>query len=776
MFAVWLLAQFWVFASYTPPSFDGAMNLQVSWSLSEGEGFRRTYADRDLFPHEIQTKYPFVLPAAAIFEVFGLGMFQAQLTNLLYLTGLIFVASWLLARRFGFAVAAIGAFLLLSTPGLAKFGLNGYGEIPGLFWAVLSLALFPWQAPSTARTISAGICLSLALCTKTIMVGCVAVFGLAFVVAILATPDSTRASKVRSLVILALACIAPVAFIECWRMLALGLEGYLKWWSSELSAIGKQAGTATGFGDTTSTWEKFSVHLGMLSKMFGLSQVFTLIWIFSPVVASFLALWQGRTRRHDAVLLCIIGAMALYFCWWLFVTPTQKAWHRRIMDGGLLLNLSWVYAAALVSEHLASSAGWRKLLRPVAVLACLAFGISFYRFDLKTAIQLNRDDVKFNKVLGLVKSLPRDARLYGIGWNSSPVISLLTERPLDDINDTIIGEIPASVPAYLIADTATFSSGAYTRLISMYGSRQLLPEGMGAQVFELDFNDLRLSAQPFTGPLPTQVDLTGSADYDHLFGFYGPENGGRWMSSDAAVELGYSMGNAVAISIYTPPMTRYVRNSLTITVAIDGCIAGSSSVASEGSHDLIVPIAAACLPQHPGPVSLRISTDNLVDSPITIDDRSLSLVMRRIGFMDCRNGQPCEWTSPDAPEVLGTSSTTLSKSAVADIVPRDHQGYSLRVEPNPVERCGSNSLAFDVDVSWDTPSSHESLDLQVAAAGEARVSWLVVEGSGRATASSWVREGTTFFLMDSSGNELASETVKVASCNSKVLSQSTGNP
>ncbi len=38
-----------------PPSFDGAMNLQVASSIANGEGYRRNYASREAFPHEIQT-------------------------------------------------------------------------------------------------------------------------------------------------------------------------------------------------------------------------------------------------------------------------------------------------------------------------------------------------------------------------------------------------------------------------------------------------------------------------------------------------------------------------------------------------------------------------------------------------------------------------------------------------------------------------------------------------------------------------------------------------
>ena len=59
-----LLAWMVLFAAKAPPSFDGAMNLQVAQSLANGEGYRRSYADRIAFPQEVQTNAPYVVPAA----------------------------------------------------------------------------------------------------------------------------------------------------------------------------------------------------------------------------------------------------------------------------------------------------------------------------------------------------------------------------------------------------------------------------------------------------------------------------------------------------------------------------------------------------------------------------------------------------------------------------------------------------------------------------------------------------------------------------------------
>src|SRR5690348_18444146 len=84
----------------TPPSFDGAMNLEVARSLSQGEGYRRLYADRQPFPHEIQTNAPYILPAAATFAVLGVGIAQTEFVSIAYLLASMALVA-LLARRSG---------------------------------------------------------------------------------------------------------------------------------------------------------------------------------------------------------------------------------------------------------------------------------------------------------------------------------------------------------------------------------------------------------------------------------------------------------------------------------------------------------------------------------------------------------------------------------------------------------------------------------------------------------------------------------------------------
>jgi len=66
----------------SPVSFDGAMNLQVAASLADGHGYARFYDEWILFPEEVQTNAPFILPASLVFALFGVSLATAQVVSI----------------------------------------------------------------------------------------------------------------------------------------------------------------------------------------------------------------------------------------------------------------------------------------------------------------------------------------------------------------------------------------------------------------------------------------------------------------------------------------------------------------------------------------------------------------------------------------------------------------------------------------------------------------------------------------------------------------------
>src|SRR5579875_1188721 len=128
MLLVVLFARSARIATGNPPSFDGAMNLQVAASLAKGDGYRRDYAEHPIFPHEIQTGPPYILPAAAVFKLWGVGIPQAEVVNLVYLALLLAITCWLIAPMGGWPLALFGACTVVTVPGVHLFGFMALGK------------------------------------------------------------------------------------------------------------------------------------------------------------------------------------------------------------------------------------------------------------------------------------------------------------------------------------------------------------------------------------------------------------------------------------------------------------------------------------------------------------------------------------------------------------------------------------------------------------------------------------------------------------------------
>lgn len=114
-----------------------------------------------------------LLPIAAVFKLFGIGLLQARVVMALYLIaaiGVFFGFTWWFGGwRFAWAATA----LLVSTRGIAllEYGRQVLGEVPGLFFTIAGFWLWfsSWRGGdrSWATTLLAGLLFGAAMITKT---------------------------------------------------------------------------------------------------------------------------------------------------------------------------------------------------------------------------------------------------------------------------------------------------------------------------------------------------------------------------------------------------------------------------------------------------------------------------------------------------------------------------------------------------------------------------------------------------------------------------------
>lgn len=643
-------------AAGIPPSFDGAMNLQVAASISKGEGFRRNYAAREAFPHEIQTGPPYILPAAAVFRFWGIGIPQAEVVNLAYLALLLAVACWIVAPLGGWPLALFCACTVLLIPGVHQYGLYGYGEIPALAWALGAMVVYFRGGHATWRGLAAGVMLAFAVYTKTVLLIGAGALGLCALLEMLATWRSTGQVKWRRFASLIAGGAAIVVLMEGWRAAALGgLHAWHVWWLKEVGDIFMQAGVKPGLGGATQTLpEKLQVHLGLLGHDYRMSVALTGLWVVLVLAAAFALVVSGWRRRHvNGVALAVVLTAVVYLAWWLLVTPTTKAWHRRIIDGMICADIAviavvaiwlrrhweigrrglgraWVLAPAAVALLLPAT--W--LVKGVHTLLVAPASDKACGWDMADAagcghLNPGASVPALLRVVHEVRALPPNAYVFGFAWYSAPRVGLFAQRHMLDFHDVPVATMQPSRPIYFVQGSDT-PPESLQRLRTLYDVTRT-PDYAYALIHAKS-----LTPRPMVAAAaPVRRYIEAADQYAYLQGFNHSEGAnGRWLTDDNQVLLAPQPGDVFALTVYAVPADQYeVRRAPNVLVSFDGCRAGKQTAVAGQVSSLVFPIPARCA-IHPGKlVSVRIEVDNLVDSSITRDARALGVVAKSFGFV-----------------------------------------------------------------------------------------------------------------------------------------------
>jgi len=111
-----------------------------------------------------------MLPIAAAFKLFGIGLLQARLVMVLYLLAAIYAFYRLALVLGGRRLAWVATALLVTSRGvsLIEYGRQVLGEVPGLFFMATGLALWlaSWEKAGLRRLVLVGLLLGLSVVTK----------------------------------------------------------------------------------------------------------------------------------------------------------------------------------------------------------------------------------------------------------------------------------------------------------------------------------------------------------------------------------------------------------------------------------------------------------------------------------------------------------------------------------------------------------------------------------------------------------------------------------
>lgn len=618
--------------------FDGAMNLETARSIAEGEGPRRMYDSKDMFPPGVQTKEPYVLLGALVFKAFGVGPLQAQLPNMIYFLLLVGAIVFVVRNAFGNLAALAAAVLALATPTMTQYALNGYGEIPMFFFGFVSLAIVAWPAQLQPRLIRrclwAGVFSGLAIATKVIGVALViAVTGLLLLRLWFEAQNRFRAT-VEAAVAMAAGIVVPLLMVEVWRWLWLDAQGYVDWWKHQVHSILFQSGAASTSPDSIPVYAKITQHFGILARDLTLSKPVLLGMLLVPLVGMALAFDRGFTEKQRMrgrwLILGLVLIVALYFPWWLAMVPTEKAWLRYLYVA--VMTLAVLAAISVVGNVRAASRpgnmGMRAMHSAVA-LAVIALYSPFLWQSLHRAPSFDRSiDMQATlHAAELVSDLDPETMVLGYGWYAAPTIQLYSDRGFEDLTDWPIGRL-TDKPGYLVADRATLMTGMLNSTLSRYPHRRLMRANPFAQVYSVDFSSPN---DPFRVPGNTLSSVEFSTvDYVPTYGMepFDPM-GGRWVSSDSEILLRYENQPALRISGYMALPHFYRRpEPLSGRVVIGSCPPIPLAFTSSGWAEFHLPLQ--CRPI-PGDTRVRILWDNVFDLPL-VYDRQRAMLLGAIGF------------------------------------------------------------------------------------------------------------------------------------------------
>lgn len=642
------------FAMINPPSFDGALNLNVSRSLVEGKGYGSYYNGYKLFPIETQTNSPYVFPAAVAYALSGISAFSSQIVNLIYMlifsSGIFFVF-----RKFMTVKGAMIIVLFsLQTPGIAEFGMSGYGEIPAISYFLLSLIVLYscLEKDKSLYAFIGGFLLGLSFLTKT-----VALLWIAPTIVFFSVIVVFSRKKAGLILSACLGFIVPVVSFEFYRMISLGSIGtYWKWWADQFVEIASQSGVRTKLKDTEGLFTKALTHAGLLSQQTNVSlPILFLLWVIpAPVILNELyRMLRAKDIKTFFVLGTLAGISLAYIIWWAFITPTEQAWLRRILNGLVLQLALAVYAAYIListvwtdfknRNKIANSSMLIKLKNPISLACFMLIGIATLFLSFNGQVLMRSPNpvpgvMEEIAIADIIRKLPGDARIFGAGWWQAPVVALFSGRDIDNIdawNTIAVSELPEK---YLVFDVYALKldSKKVSEISSNFILAPIYESPVGALYKIINESPLDSIFSSSKDKFKDHVEFD-KEEYPYKDGIHDREGNSCWSSRNARVLLSRAGQNHVAAEITVPEgligLNDGDKKVITLTLKSDNCVYKKIEIPKPGRYRIEAPIDC---PDNPNSSSFEVKlslNSHLDPKKIAPDVRDLAFQIHNVELM-----------------------------------------------------------------------------------------------------------------------------------------------
>lgn len=635
---------------YSTLSFDGAMNFQVSKNLFSFGEYATNYNGITVFDHTIQTGSPLLFPVAIVFFIFGINIFTAQIPSVIYLlllTVTIYYVSSKLANNW---ISLITLLVFLQTPFLLEFAVNGYGEIPTLFFILLGTYFFYKLERSDITnknriSIFIGILFGLAYLTKTIALIAVPSFLIVFLLDVLLL----KKNEIRYYILISISFFVPVILFEIYKFLSLGYYNYVSWWSVELSHIFSQSGVTSGFQDSIGIFDKLTTHFLLLSGFLDLPPTWLLIFLIVPyiliatkVTIDFLI---NKLNNISISILFLSGISSTYLIWWLLVTPTSKAWMRRIINGVLIHEIITIFAIYICWRYLFVNIRLYKIQKHKIYLV----GVSIIIISLSASVLIyishspylkfptapSKERIELETFVESINDLPENAKLYGVGWWQAPVISFASNKNIYDINKIDLDSFNNGINNYFIVDSYLYSIGkSEMESVLNRSDYKLINKEDTHYLYKI--NNISpykkfTTEERDSSYLLSSIDYV-MQDYSYVRGLYAYEGNKRWSMNRSSVLLKYSGENLFYLSTVFPDIQGFVGGSVSLKVSIEDNLIGTYLI--DRSGEFAVEINLSKIHYKNESVIVNFELDKKWQMKQTQDKRDIAFILNKVGFFN----------------------------------------------------------------------------------------------------------------------------------------------
>lgn len=408
-------------------NFDGAMNMQTVINLAYHGIYAGNYPEYTLFDPKVQTGITVLLPIAIFIKFFGTSFQVAQLTNYLYILLLFYMIYKIMyklnldIKYFYFTIIAI-----LYIPRFFEFATGVLGEIPALSLILASIYILTYTDKETKNRniifLLSGILASFSFLAKTVLL-----IGVASVLFFLLLNVIDKKVVFKEFIIWIIGFIIPVMIFELYKLIVLGgIKEYISWTMNAINAISAQAGVVDKYKDEPNLYIKIVSNIKLLIKLYDIYAITSFISIIGGLV---LLIKNFKVKRFNYLyILLLIGIV--YLIWWIVITPTEKAWPRRIINGIIILNICFFIIIGKI-DIINRIICQRYLIKVIMILVFILF-INTIMVQLRSGIGDEFYIRKVSEYIKEIKNKDNNAVFCGFGWMQAPVISYYSQINFKD--------------------------------------------------------------------------------------------------------------------------------------------------------------------------------------------------------------------------------------------------------------------------------------------------------------------------------------------------------